>query len=83
MAEYGYRPGTQPFGGVGADDRRGDAAAMSIDHHFYVPAGMRDSQTRRFSEFKYRSLGELRDAGHRPPTTRFSLRTRAPATQPS
>lgn len=37
---------------------------MSIDHHFYVPGGMRDSETRRFSEFKYSSLGELRDAGH-------------------
>ena len=37
---------------------------MSIDHHFCVPAGMRNSETRRFSEFKYSSLGELRDAGH-------------------
>ena len=40
---------------------------MSLDHHFYVPAGIRDSETRRFGEFKYRSLGELRNAGH-PPT---------------
>jgi hypothetical protein len=40
---------------------------MSIDHHFYVAAGMRSSETRRFSEFKYNNLGELRDAGH-PPT---------------
>jgi hypothetical protein len=37
---------------------------MSIDHHFYVPVGMRNSETRRFSDFKYSSLGELRDAGH-------------------
>jgi hypothetical protein len=37
---------------------------MSIDHHFYVPAGMRNSETRRFSEFKYNSLGELSHAGH-------------------
>jgi len=37
---------------------------MSMDHHFYVPAEMRNSETRRFSEFKYRSLGELREAGH-------------------
>jgi len=37
---------------------------MSINHHFYVPAGMRDSETRRFSEFKYSSLGEMRDAVH-------------------
>jgi hypothetical protein len=37
---------------------------MSIDHHFYVPARMRNSETRRFSDFKYSSLGELRDAGH-------------------
>jgi hypothetical protein len=39
---------------------------MSIDHHFYVPAGMRNSETRRFSKFKYNSLGALRDAGHAP-----------------
>jgi hypothetical protein len=37
---------------------------MSIDHRFYVPAGMRDSDTRKFSEFKYSSLGELKNAGH-------------------
>ncbi len=37
---------------------------MSIDHHFYVPSGMRDSETRVFSEFKYGTLGELRNAGH-------------------
>jgi hypothetical protein len=37
---------------------------MSIDHHIYVPAGMRDSETRKFSEFKYSSLGGLKDAGH-------------------
>jgi len=39
---------------------------MSINHHFYVRAGMRNFETRRFSEFKYNSLGELRDAGHPP-----------------
>jgi hypothetical protein len=37
---------------------------MSIDHHFYVPAGMRNSETRKVSEFKYRSLRELKNAGH-------------------
>jgi hypothetical protein len=35
-----------------------------MDHDFYVPSGMRNSETRKFSEFKYHSLRELRDAGH-------------------
>jgi len=37
---------------------------MSIDHHFYVPAGMRDSTTRRFGEFKYNSYAAMKAAGH-------------------
>jgi hypothetical protein len=48
---------------------------MIIDHHFYVPAGMRNSETRKFSEFKYTSPGELRDAGQPPATARFSWHT--------
>jgi hypothetical protein len=35
-----------------------------IDHHSYVPAGMRNSETRLFSEFKFYSLGAMKNAGH-------------------
>jgi hypothetical protein len=42
-----------------------------IDHHFYVPAGMRNSETRLFSEFKYYSLGAMKDAGH--PATKHQV----------
>jgi hypothetical protein len=42
-----------------------------MDNHFYVPAGMRNSETRVFSEFKYYSLGAMEDAGH--PATKHQV----------
>lgn len=37
---------------------------MSIDHHFYVPAGVRNHPERRFSDNKFWSLASMREAGH-------------------
>ena len=34
---------------------------MSIDHHFHVPAGMRNNRNWKFSDRKYWSLGEMGD----------------------
>jgi hypothetical protein len=34
---------------------------MSVDHHFHVPAGMRNNPNWKFSDRKYRNLNEMGD----------------------